>query len=437
MKKLIYLLLFVTTVGFSQQTQYQKIDSLLTFLNQNNKFMGSIALRENDKVVFAKTYGYADVEANKLLNNDTKLKIGSITKTFTATLIMQLIDEKKLSLETKLSKFYPKIPNAKKITMRHLLQHRSGIPDFLNDDPNSKDYIYIHNSKEDVVKRIAAYTPAFEPDAKFAYSNSNYNLLGYIIETITHKTYQENLQRRIFDKIGLKNTSFTYKINPNNNEGYSYTFSDSNWEKTPEWDGSLAFSAGAIASTTLDVTLFFNQLFSGKLVSDASLQEMKTINEGYGFGLVTMPFYDKTFFGHTGGIENFRAVVGYNVEEHFGVSLIVNGDNFLRNDIMIGVLSLYYEKPYTFPDLKGFTVTKEQLEKYTGNYTSKTLPLKIQVFIKEGKLMAQATGQGAFELTAKSETEFEFAVAGIKMLFAENKFTLKQAGMTYEYQKEN
>ena len=110
MKKLIYLLLFVTTVGFSQQTQYQKIDSLLTFLNQNNKFMGSIALRENDKVVFAKTYGYADVEANKLLNNDTKLKIGSITKTFTATLIMQLIDEKKLSLETKLSKFYPKIP---------------------------------------------------------------------------------------------------------------------------------------------------------------------------------------------------------------------------------------------------------------------------------------------------------------------------------------
>lgn len=435
MKKLIYLFLFLTTAAFCQ-TKFQKIDSLLTFLNQNNKFMGSVALRENDKILFAKTYGFANVETNKLLDNDTKLKIGSITKTFTATIIMQLIDEKKLSLDTKLSKFYPKIPNAGKITMLHLLQHRSGIPDFLNDDPNSEKYIYIYNSKEDLIKRITEYKSAFEPGTKYAYSNSNYNLLGYIIEKITRKSYQENLNDKIFSKIGLQNTSLNYKINPEN-EAYSYTYTGSNWEKTPEWNGSLAFSAGAIASTALDVTSFINSLFTGKLVSAESLQKMKTMNEGYGIGLVTMPFYDKKFYGHTGGIENFRAVVGYNEEEKFAISLLVNGDNFLRNDIMIGILSLYYDKPYDFPNLKGFTVSKEQLEKYTGNYISKDLPLKINVFLKENKLMAQATGQSEFELTAKSETEFEQPAAGIKMIFADNKFTLKQAGMTFEYQKEN
>ena len=115
MKKLLYLLLFITSFAFSQQTKFQKIDSLLTFLNTNNKFMGSIALSENNKIVFAKTYGFADVESGKKLDVNTKLKIGSITKTFTSTIIMQLIDEKKLTLDTKLSKFYPNIKNADKI----------------------------------------------------------------------------------------------------------------------------------------------------------------------------------------------------------------------------------------------------------------------------------------------------------------------------------
>jgi CubicO group peptidase (beta-lactamase class C family) len=151
--------------------------------------MGSIALRENNKTVFAKVFGYADIESNKKINLNTKLKIGSITKIYTATVIMQLVDENKLSLDTKLSQFYPKIPNAKKITIHHLLHHRTGIPDFVNDDPDIYNYIYLENKKEDIVKRIEQYTPAFEPNSKYKYSNSNYSLLGYIIEDITKMSY--------------------------------------------------------------------------------------------------------------------------------------------------------------------------------------------------------------------------------------------------------
>lgn len=436
MRKIVLLsVLFISSIAFSQQTKFQKIDSLLTYLNVNNKFMGSIALRENDKIVFAKAYGYADVTTNKKMDANSKLKIGSITKTFTAVMTMQLIEEKKLSLDTKLSKFYPNIPNADKITIHHLLHHRSGIPDYLNDDLTIGEKIYVDNSRAEMIDRITKYESAFEPNSKHKYSNSNYYLLGAIIETITKKSFADNVNSRIIKKLNLKNTLIPIKTDIQNNESFSYVFDGKSWELQPEWNNSLAFAAGDIAATPSDLTAFMHGLFNGKLVSNTSLEQMKTMEDYYGKGLVTMPFNEKKFYGHTGGIESFRAVVGYNEEEKFGLSLIVNGDNYNRNDIMIGVLSLYYEKPYTFPNLKDFAVSKEVLSKYIGTYSSPTFPMKIMVTEENGSLFAQATGQSSFLLSAKSETEFVFLAAGIKIVFAENQLTLKQ-GAEYVLKKE-
>lgn len=428
-KILILSVLFIITTANAQQTKFQKIDSLLTFMNANNKFMGSIALSENNKIVFTKGYGFADLESNKKLDDNTKLKIGSITKTFTATIIMQLVEEKKLSLTTKLSKFYPKIVNADKITINYLLHHRTGIPDYLNDDETIADKIYVDNSKTEMVDRITKYESAFEPNSKHKYSNSNYYLLGLIIENLTKKSFSVNLETRIIKKLGLKNTLLPGKTNINNNESFSYLYAGNVWEKTPEWNNSIAFAAGDIAATTSDLTTFIYGLFNGKLVSAASLELMKTMEDNYGMGLITLPFDGKKFYGHTGGIESFRAVVGYNVEEKFGVSLIVNGDNYNRNDIMIGVLSLYYNKEYSFPDLTKIVVDEVILQKYVGVYSSKTFPLKVTITATNGELFAQATGQSSFPLTTKNEKEFFFTPAGVKIIFDENSFTLKQGGV--------
>lgn len=436
MKKLLFLFLLTATIAVAQQAKFQKIDSLLTFLNANNKFMGSVAIRQNGNVVFAKAYGFADVATNKKLDENTKLKIGSITKTFTATMIMQLIDEKKLRLDTKLSKFYPKIPNAAIISIHDLLHHRTGIPDFLNDDPKVTQYIYVENKKEDLVKRIEGYTPAFEPNTQFKYSNSNYNLLGYILEDITKKTYAENLEARIVKKLGLKNTTFPQKTEISKNEGYSFTFNGTTWERIPEWNNSLAFAAGGILSTPNDLNAFLNGLFEGQLVSAESLQQMKTMEDTYGKGLIIAPFDGKKFYGHTGGIESFRSAAAYLPEENLGFSIIVNGDNYDRNAIMIGVLSLFYNDPYTFPDLKGFNVSHDILQNYIGTYSSKAIPIKITVSEASGVLSAQAAGQSAFPLTAKSDIEFVFEAAGIKMVFGNNTFTLKQGGADYEFTKD-
>lgn len=437
MRKIILLsVLFITSVGFSQQTKFQKIDSLLTFLSVNNKFMGSIALRENDKIVFAKAYGYADVESNKKLETDTKLKIGSITKTFTAVMIMQLIEEKKLSLDTKLSTFYPKIINADKIAIHHLLHHRTGIPDYLNDDQSISEKLFVFNSRAEMIDRITKYESAFEPNSKHKYSNSNYYLLGAIIETITKKSYPENLNSRIVKRLNLKSILVPLKTDLKNIESFSFLYDGKAWQKTPEWNNSLAFAAGDIAATPSDLTAFMRGLFEGKLITPASLELMKTMEDYYGKGLIIAPFGEKKFYGHTGGIESFRAVVGYNDEEKFGLSLLVNGDNYSRNDIMIGVLSLYYGQDYAFPNLKNLVIDDAILQKYIGVYSSKSIPLKITISAEKGQLFAQATGQSSFPLTAKNETEFNFTPAGIKINFAENAFTIFQGGTENVFNKE-
>lgn len=436
MKKTIIALLFLVAVNtFGQQkTRFDKIDSLLIYLNQNNKFMGQVSIRENGNILFEKAYGYADVSNSLKANENTKYKIGSITKTFTAVMIMQLIEEKKLKLDTKLSKFYPQVQNSGKITIHDLLHHRTGIIDYLNGDSTVNAYNKV--TKEEMIGKIAAYQSLFEPNTKFEYSNSNYYLLGRILEDVTKIDYASNLKERIVQKLQLRNTITSEKVDVTKNESFSYTFLDNKWTLTKEWDMSQAFGAGDIFSTASDLTLFLDGLFNGKLLKKISVDEMIKLEQSYGKGLVTFPFGERKFFGHTGGIEGFRSVAGYYPADKTGVSLIVNGDNFNRNDIMVGILSIYYKMPYQFPNLTTFKVSPETLNSYQGVYASTELPIKITIKIEKGELTAQATGQNSFALNPISATEFVFDPASVKLTFEGKNMTLQQGGGQYVFTKE-
>ena len=161
---------------------------------------------------------------------------------------------------------------------------------------------------------------------------------------------------------------------------------------------------------------------------------MKEIKEGYGKALIQFPFGERRFYGHGGKIEEFSSMLGYYPTEKLSFSLISNGNNFEQDDIIIGILSIYYKMPFPFP--KFMKMDKAELAKFTGTYASKDLPLKITVSEKNGELSAQATGQGAFPLTFKEETTFVFAAAGIEMVFGENSFVLNQGGMKFNFTKE-
>lgn len=436
MKKTLLLFAFLLslTIFAQENARFKKIDSLLSYLNHNNRFMGQISIREGNDVVFEKAYGLPNTKPEAQPNKNTKYKIGSITKTFTAVMVLQLIEEKRLKLDDLLSKYYPQIPNANKISITDLLRHRSGIVDYVNADSTTN--MMAKMSKKEILAKIASYKPVFEPNSKAEYSNSNYYILGCILEDITKTSYKTNLKNRIVDKLKLKNTYVTDAVDPKRNEVVSYLYKGEQWEAIPEWDMSLPFAAGAISSTANDLTLFVRSIFSGKLLKPSSVDEMTQLKDSYGIGLVTFPFGERKFFGHTGGIEGFKSVVGYYPAEKLGVSLIVNGDNYNRNDIMIGILSIYYKMPYAFPNLKSFKVDENKLKSYEGTYSSKEIPLKIKIKVDQGQLIAQATGQGAFPLNAVSETEFVFDPAGVNITFGEKNMLLKQGGMEIKFVKE-
>lgn len=434
MKK-IFLLLSITLSlnSFAQsETRFDKIDSLLNYLASNNAFMGNVAIRENENIVFEKTYGFADVKNKKIANSDTRYKIGSVTKTFTSVVILQLVEEKKLTLDTKLSRFFPTIQNSGDITIENLLNHSSGIYSFTNDADYSI-YAKSPKTRSELLKKIKAGKPAFEPGEKAEYSNSNFVILGWIIEDVTKKSYAENIDSRIVKKLGLKNTGFASGAK---NEAISYDWKGKNWQEAQKEDMSIPGGAGAILSSAPDLTNFINALFSGKLLKQPSLDLMTTMEKGYGKGIFTMPFAERKFYGHAGGIESFTSTLMYYPKEKLSIAVLDNGQGYDKELIVIGILSIYYKMPYRFPNLKTAHVEIAVLKKYEGTYSDPNFPMKITIKEENGVLICQATGQSSFPLNPLSDTNFNFDPAGLELVFSPNAMTILQGGHEFKLTKE-
>lgn len=438
--KRLFLSLFVLAITIpalaQSQAKYQKIDSLMNHFSRNDKFMGILSIREKGKPVFEQAYGYADVETKLKATPDTKYKIGSVTKMFTSAMIFQLVDEKKLKLDMKLSDFFPKIKNAEKIKISDLLGHTSGVFN-MTDDVTFGEIKGKLQSRKQLLDRIESYNPVFEPGAKAEYSNTNYLLLGFIIQDITNKTYKEAVYERVIKRAGLRNTYYFSKINPKKKEAYSYKFADGKWKKQEEIHESSAGGAGGLQSTASDLTLFAKALFDGVLISKESLAEMTKMEMGFGRGLFAFPFGERKFLGHNGDIEGFATVLGYYPKDDVAISLTLNGVNTEIDDMMIGILSCYYKLPYRFPNFATATVDDTILKSYEGLYSAPTLPYKVKIVARDGKLVAIAMepGQGMFELNPLSETEFNYDPANLHMIFSAKGFTLKQGGQVTEFTK--
>ncbi len=289
-----------------------------------------------------------------------------------------------------------------------------------------------------MVAIISKNKPDFEPDEKASYSNSNFVILGYILEKITKKPYATNLKERITSKIGLTDTYYGGKTNIANNESYSYSYTNM-WDIEPETDMSIPGGAGAIVSTPVDLTKFIEALFSYKLISKESLSSMKTMTDSYGMGMFQMPFYTRKGFGHNGGIDGFGSTVGYFPDDSLAIAYCSNGQVYGMNDILIGALSTYFNMEYTLPIFSSIQLKSEDLDIYTGIYSSAELQIKITITKSNSTLMAQATGQPAFPLEATAPGIFSFGRAGIVLEFntASSEMTLKQGGGSFVFKKDN
>ena len=420
----------------AQTFEKVKLDQYFNQLETHNKFMGSVVVSKGGVILYSRSIGFEDFENKVRASQNSKYRIGSISKTFTTVLILKAVEKKKLNLDQTIDKYFPTIKNADKISIRHLLTHRSGIHNFTDDADYGSWYKEAKTEKEmlNIIQRAGI---DFEPDSKADYSNSNFVLLSYILEKTFEKPYPKILHQYIVKPLGLKSTYFGGKINPERNECKSYGFAGT-WELESETDMSIPLGAGGIVSTPSDLVRFSEALFSGKLLKSEMIEKMKTMIDDYGMGLFQIPFYNHKGFGHTGGIDGFMSVFSYFPDGGISYALTSNGANYNVNNVSIAVLSAVFNKPYDIPDFTSYPVKSEDLHVYLGVYSSKQIPLKITVTKNNHTLMAQATGQSAFPLEATEKDKFRYEQAGVVMEFnpAEKTMTLKQGGGTLVFSKE-
>jgi D-alanyl-D-alanine carboxypeptidase len=385
-----------------------KMDRAFDAIESNERLRGSVSVTRNGNVVYSRAFGLRDGRAR----NDaaTMFRIGSITKVFTAAMVYQLIDEKKIALSTPLSTFFPRIPNAESITIAHLLAHSSGIPNYPSpaDYADPKGWLAHPQTKLQMVERFAAMKPGFAPGEKVSYSNANYALLGYIVESVTRSTYEKQLRKRITGPLGLRRTRFGGSVNPARNEAHSYDFDDGKWTGHSEEDLSVSAGAGAIVSTPGDLARFMTALFSGRLISGKSAQEMlaplsPALDGGERKGVVVSTLrrgLDKTIYSHLGGIDAFSSNLVYFPEDRVAIAITLNGQNYPMGRLFWLLVDGYYGRLTAPPSFDAVKLPPETLDRYTGVYSLEAIGMDIAVTRDGEQLRAQATGQDSFAIEA-------------------------------------
>lgn len=415
-----------------QEINKQKLDSLFSIIDENNKAMGSFSVFKDGQEIYSNSIGYANIEAGERATAETKYRIGSITKTFTATVIMQLIEEGKLRLDTRLSEFYPNIPNSEKIKIEDLLRHQSGLYNF-SESEDFQQWKGQEQSREDHLVRIGKNGVVFEPGERSEYSNTNYLLLSLIAEDLEKKKLSEIYLERIIKPLKLKNTYYGSNLEPAKGEALAYR-QTGNWTLIEETHMSVVKGAGAIISSPTDLNKFFTALFVGKMVRKESLEKMMEVKGEFGLGLIQLRFDEKMFYGHTGGLDGFNSVVGYFPEENISIAYCSNARDMAPQAIVEGAKKIFFGKEYQLPSFKTFFVSAEDLKQYEGTYTAPGFPLKLKIFAREGQLMGQAEGQPPFPLEAFEKDRFKFDRLGVKLEFqpADNKMIFKQGTNAHE-----
>lgn len=418
---------------FAQNFSQAKMDSLFALIDAHDRGMGSISIFSDGQEVYQRAFGWASIEDQVAADHQTIYRIGSITKTFTAAIIMKLIEEGKLTPTTKLATFYPEVEYASDITIEQMLRHRSGIFNYTSVGGYAT-WMEKPIAKEALVARIAAHESAFAPGERNEYSNANYVLLSFVAEDITERSFAQLVEETVCEPCELVSTYYGKAISVANHEAKSYT-KFTGWQPATETDMSVPAGAGALVSTPTDLNRFLTCLFTHRIVSAESLDTMMTVKGYHGIGLVPIPFYDKQAYGHTGGIDGFRSTAAYFPKEKVAVTYLSNGVVMPLNDVLIGALSIFFGRDYTLPT---FTAPLEleaaELDQYLGIYSSPGFPLRVTITQQNNTLIGQATGQSSFPLEAYEVDKFRFDPAQLKLKFVpqDDKMILRQGGQTFE-----
>lgn len=333
----------------SGQTLQEKVDDYIGRLLKMGKFSGSLLIAKNGDILHSKGYGLANRELDVSNTPQTIFRLGSIGKQFAATAVMQLQEQGKLDVKDPLTKYIPDYPNGDIITLHHLLTHTSGIPN-LTEFPEHRKTIMIPSPVEKTILRFKDKPLEFTPGEKFKYCNSGYLLLGYVIEKVSGKTYEDYLEENIFHPLNMTHSGYDHHSTILKNRASGYHITKEGAFNAPYIDMSIPHAGGALYSTVEDLFLWDRALYTKKILTKASLDKMFTpFKANYGYGWRIDSIYGHKRIHHGGSIFGFQAHIARYVDDNIFVVFLCNQRPVNARKIAEDLAAIVFGKPYDLP----------------------------------------------------------------------------------------
>jgi CubicO group peptidase (beta-lactamase class C family) len=381
-------------------------------------FSGSVLVTKDGKDLFRKGYGLANAEHRIPNAPETKFRLGSITKQFTAMAILILQERGKLKVDDTIGKHLDDAPKAwEGVTIHHLLTHTSGIHSYTSDPEYMKKMAY-HETVKSMIARFKDKPLDFKPGEKFEYSNSGYFLLGAIIEKTSGETYEKFLKHAIFEPLGMKDTGYDHfaTVIPRRASGYSRK--SDGLENSEYLDMAQPYAAGSLYSTVDDLARWDRALNEGKLISKASYEKMYTpAKNDYAYGWVVKTRSGRKEIGHGGGINGFATQISRYPDRKACVVVLCNVLPSNPGRVAQDLAAIAFGEPYKIPkERKVARVDPSLYDAYVGRY--RIAPEMTLTVTREGdRLMLEPTGQPKLEVFPESETEFFLKVVDAQITF--------------------
>jgi CubicO group peptidase (beta-lactamase class C family) len=422
----IVLLLFGSAATFGQNKQDKELIGLLdkTIRDKYQEAAPGCAVlvAKKGQVLLEKGYGLANLELTVPMKSEMVFRIGSITKQFTAVAILQLVDKGVLSVNDSIQKFVKDFPyKGKTITIENLLTHTSGIKGYEQLDARIPNAIRVDFAAKTVIDSLGKLPLDFLPGSKYHYSNSNYFLLGYIIEQVTGKSFQQFLKENILEPAGLTSTfydSFT-QIIPNRASGY--TKSDGKYWNADYISMSLVYSAGALVSSVADLYKWHQALYKGKLVKKETLSKAMTpykLADGketeYGYGWFIRTDIGFRSIGHGGGIDGFRAMEIYYPEKDIFIALLCNSEQqAAMEQLYQSIADLTLDIKSDFKEVK---LSDKTLDSFVGTYKNDKHNVSIKIYKANGRIYGDLSNGTGSNMVFLPVTETKFLLPDIRRI---------------------
>jgi CubicO group peptidase (beta-lactamase class C family) len=396
----------------------QRVDEYMEALWRVRRYGGSVLVAREGRLLVNRGYGLANAELEVPNRPATVYRIGSLTKAFTAAAILLLQERGRLSVQDSICQYLTDCPEPwRPITLHHLLTHTSGIPN-VTVLPEWEALKTVPATPAEVVARVRTLPLGFPPGERYDYSNSNYLLLGLVIERASGQSYDAFMREAVFGPLRLENTAYDHRLPVVPNRAAGYSRAARGIVNAPYADPSLSFSAGGLRSTTADLSRWVEALAAPGFLTQRSLDAMFTPFRGtYAYGWAVDQLHGRRHIGHTGGIEGFSTHISRFPDNRATVIVLSNNDAAVANAIARDLSAILFGEPYQVPrEPTQVSVDPAVYAAYAGRY--EIAPGAMLVVVREGERLTIGSGQPpSAELFPESETEFFMRVADARVTF--------------------